>query len=105
MYLITVARAVEEGRRQPIPVTEVTHQLEVSTVSAHQMVKKLAGRGLLVYTPYKGITLTDIGRIVAGRVLRRVLQRGRVLLPRHGQTPLPSRIGSGPRIGGRLAGT
>ena len=71
MYLITVARAVEEGNSQPIPVTEVTHRLEVSTVSAHEMVKKLAGRGLLVYTPYKGITLTDTGRVVAGRVLRR----------------------------------
>ncbi len=71
MYLITVARAVEEGIRPPVPVTEVANQLEVSTASAHQMIKKLAGRGLLDYAPYKGITLTDAGQVVAGRVLRR----------------------------------
>ena len=44
MYLITIARAVEDGHPEPVPVSLVARELDVSAVSANQMVRKLAGR-------------------------------------------------------------
>jgi Mn-dependent DtxR family transcriptional regulator len=45
MYLITIARAVEDGRLEPVPVSHVARELDVSAVSANQMIRKLASRG------------------------------------------------------------
>ena len=70
MYLITVARATEEGATGPIPVARLAQSLTISVASANEMVKKLTGRGLLEYEPYRGVTLTPLGSRVAERVLR-----------------------------------
>ncbi len=70
MYLITVARAAEEGTSGPVPVGTVAAALAVSVASANEMVRKLAGRGLLEYLPYKGVELTATGQRIAGTVLR-----------------------------------
>jgi DtxR family Mn-dependent transcriptional regulator len=70
MYLITVARAGEDGRSGPIPVADVAAELSVSVASANQMIRKLADRGLLSYEPYHGVELSDDGHRVADRVLR-----------------------------------
>jgi DtxR family Mn-dependent transcriptional regulator len=70
MYLITVARAAEEGATGPIPVAKVAQELQISVASANEMVKKLTGRELLEYQPYRGVTLTPLGARVAERVLR-----------------------------------
>jgi DtxR family transcriptional regulator, Mn-dependent transcriptional regulator len=71
MYLITVARAVEDGHVGPVPVPVVADALEHSRVSANEMAKKLVARGFLEYEPYKGVTLTPAGTAVANRILRR----------------------------------
>lgn len=71
MYLITIARAVEDGRTEPVPVPHTAQELEVSGVSANQMIRKLAGRGYVDYEPYHGVTLTETGRSVASSILRR----------------------------------
>lgn len=71
MYLITIAMAAEDGHIGPVPVPQLATALEVSRVSANEMVKKLAERGLVSYTPYKGAELTDEGAVVARTVLRR----------------------------------
>lgn len=71
MYLITVARAVEDGHAGPVPVPLLAETLDVSRVSANEMAKKLVGRGFLEYEPYKGVTLTPEGTAVANRILRR----------------------------------
>ena len=70
MYLITVARAAEEGAAGPVPVAALAASLGVSVASANEMVRKLAAKGLVEYLPYKGAELTSIGAQVAGRVLR-----------------------------------
>ena len=70
MYLITVARAGESGTAGPVPVAAVAKELEVSVASANEMVRRLAGRGLLTYEPYRGAQLTAMGSTVADRVLR-----------------------------------
>jgi len=71
MYLITVARAVEDGTPEPVPASLIAKELGVSAVSTHQMVRKLAGRDLVDYTPYRGVSLTDAGSVIAAGILRR----------------------------------
>lgn len=70
MYIITVARAIEDGEGPPVALSSVARSLEVSSVSANQMVKKLADRGLVTYIPYKGVELTEDGARLANVVLR-----------------------------------
>jgi DtxR family Mn-dependent transcriptional regulator len=70
MYLITVARAVESGHPEPVPMPEIAEALSVSVASANEMVRKLAVRHLVTYEPYRGAGLTLSGRVVANRVLR-----------------------------------
>lgn len=70
MYLIHVAMAHEQGVDGPVGLTHLAEMLSVSPVSANQMVKKLVGRGLVEYLPYKGVDLTADGERVAMRVLR-----------------------------------
>lgn len=71
MYLITIAMAAEDGHEGPVPVPQLAQSLNVSRVSANEMVKKLAERGLVAYTPYKGAELTAAGESIARTVLRR----------------------------------
>jgi DtxR family Mn-dependent transcriptional regulator len=70
MYLITVARAIEDGGQPPIPVSAIAKKLDVSSVSANQMVKKLEAEGLVSYVPYRGVDLTPEGERLANVVLR-----------------------------------
>lgn len=70
MYLITVARAVEEGTAEPVPVGAVAEALSVSAASVNEMIRKLADRGFLEYEPYRGVRLSDRGRTISDRVLR-----------------------------------
>lgn len=70
MYLITVARAIEDGGEPPIPVSTIAQQLGVSSVSANQMIKKLEAESLVSYVPYRGVDLTDEGERLANVVLR-----------------------------------
>jgi len=87
MYVITVARAVEDGIVPPVPVSRIAGTLEVSSVSANQMIKKLAAAGLVSYTPYKGVTLTETGDELANSVLRNRRLWGRFLADHLGLTP------------------
>lgn len=70
MYLITIARAIEDGSPPPIAVSDVARVLSVSSVSANQMIKKLGTLGLVDYLPYKGVALTEEGAALASAVLR-----------------------------------
>ena len=70
MYLITVAVAEEAGGTAPLPLADLAQALGISPVSANQMVRRLAERGLVVYHPYRGVALRAAGRQAAQRVLR-----------------------------------
>lgn len=87
MYLITIARAVEDGHPEPVPVSLAARELAVSGVSANQMIRKLAARGYLDYEPYQGVTLTEAGRVVASSILRRRRLWGVFLSEQLGLTP------------------
>ncbi len=70
MYLITIARLIEGGKPEPIPLSDIAKEMSVLPVSVNQMVRKLEGEGYLHYLPYKGVELTDLGKQNAFRTLR-----------------------------------
>jgi DtxR family transcriptional regulator, Mn-dependent transcriptional regulator len=70
MYLVTIARLVENGVEMPVPISLLAHEMEITAISANQMVRKLEECELVRYYPYKGVSLTEVGEIAAQRVLR-----------------------------------
>jgi DtxR family Mn-dependent transcriptional regulator len=70
MYLITIARLIENGQPEPIPLSDIAKQMSVLPVSVNQMVRKLERRGFLHYLPYKGVEFTNLGMEIAFRTLR-----------------------------------
>jgi DtxR family transcriptional regulator, Mn-dependent transcriptional regulator len=70
MYLATIARMQESGHSAPAPLSHLAEELAVLPVSANQMVRKLEDAGLVTYTPYKGVDLTEKGASEALRILR-----------------------------------
>lgn len=70
MYLVTIARLVENGVDSPVPISLLAHTMEIAAVSANQMVRKLEECDLVRYYPYKGVSLTVFGEAAALRVLR-----------------------------------
>jgi len=70
MYLVSIARLVESGIEPPVPISLLAHEMEIASVSANQMVRKLEECELVRYYPYKGVSLTEFGEAAALRVLR-----------------------------------
>jgi DtxR family Mn-dependent transcriptional regulator len=70
MYLITIARLIEDGYSVPVSLSDIAKEMAVLPVSVNQMVRKLEGLGLLYYFPYKGVELTAQGKTIATRTLR-----------------------------------
>lgn len=68
MYLKTV---YELESHEPVAISQVAERLEVSAVSATEMVKRLAEHGFLLHIPYRGVTLTATGQRQALKVIRR----------------------------------
>lgn len=70
MYLVTTATLLEGGTESPVPLSSLAKELDVLSVSANQMVRKLADEGLVNYQPYHGVELTEKGKSLANRILR-----------------------------------
>jgi DtxR family Mn-dependent transcriptional regulator len=68
-YLVTVAR-LREGS-QAVPLSQLADMLSISPVSVNEMCRKLQHQGLVVYQPYKGVSLTPEGEKHAHYILRR----------------------------------
>jgi len=70
MYLISIARLLEQGVEEPVPLAPLAEVLSVLPASANQMIHKLSESGLVGYFPYKGVALTLQGRLIARHILR-----------------------------------
>lgn len=68
MYLKAMA---ELGADEVVAVGRLAGRLGVTNVSANEMVHRLTENGLVSHTPYKGVALTETGRVAACNVLRR----------------------------------
>src|SRR5690554_5832973 len=71
IYILTIEEKQDLAKSQT-----VADSLNVTIQTANEMFKKLAKQGLIVYTPYKGVYLTEKGSLEAIRVIRahRVLE-------------------------------
>jgi DtxR family Mn-dependent transcriptional regulator len=69
MYLKSIAEF--GGVHEPVPIGRIAERLDVSPVSASEMMKRLGEQHLIKHLPYKGVVLTDRGRLLANSVIRR----------------------------------
>ncbi len=69
MYLLRIALLSQE--KTPVPISQLAETLQVSPISANQMCRRLEDRGLVVYQPYRGVSLTPQGEAIAQTVLRK----------------------------------
>ncbi len=74
-YLKTVYNLSKDGA--PVSTTDISRNLSVAPASVTEMLKKLAEREYIQYSPYHGTTLTGAGREIAERTVRkhRLLER------------------------------
>jgi DtxR family Mn-dependent transcriptional regulator len=69
-YLRAIYHLGEVGSGGPVGTVALANWLEVAAASATNMVKKLAARGLVDHSPYRGVVLTPAGRQAALEVVR-----------------------------------
>lgn len=69
MYLKTLATL--GGASEPVPIARLAERMEVTPVSANEMMQRLAREGLVAHQPYKGVHLTETGCGLAHNVIRR----------------------------------
>ncbi len=68
-YLKTIYLLSQRG--EPASTNDIAHQLELSAPSVSGMIKRLAEQGLVEHERYKGVELTQEGRRLAIRMVRR----------------------------------
>jgi DtxR family Mn-dependent transcriptional regulator len=68
-YLKTIYRLTPAGR--PAATSEIAQALDLSPASVSGMIKRLSEQRLLDHAPYRGAQLTEEGRRVALRMIRR----------------------------------
>jgi DtxR family Mn-dependent transcriptional regulator len=59
------------GAEREVPLADLAEHMGLAAASVNEMVRRLADQGLLTYTPYHGVTLSEEGRCEALAVLRR----------------------------------
>jgi len=69
MYLVTIERLRADA--EPVPLSKLAQALSVSPVSVNEMCRKLQDQGMVLYQPYKGVSLTPEGEQRACYILRR----------------------------------
>jgi DtxR family Mn-dependent transcriptional regulator len=69
MYLKTLANL--GGGTEAVPIARVAERLDVSPVSANEMMQRLGRDALVTHQPYRGVQLTAAGRRLAHDVIRR----------------------------------
>ncbi|MDZ4673610.1 MAG: metal-dependent transcriptional regulator [Gemmatimonadota bacterium] len=55
----------------PASTSQIANRLELAPASVSGMIRRLSDQGLLDHEPYRGVLLTDAGRVVALRMVRR----------------------------------
>jgi DtxR family Mn-dependent transcriptional regulator len=74
-YLKTICLLSRDGK--PISTSEIAEHFKIAPASVTEMMKKLAKKGYVTYSPYRGVRLTNKGFQVAEKVTRkhRLLER------------------------------
>ncbi len=69
MYLVSISMISAGDQAKPVPLSVLAEKLDVQPVSANQMVRRMAEKGWVDYSPYHGVVLTVQGSERARRVL------------------------------------
>ncbi|MBN1133692.1 MAG: metal-dependent transcriptional regulator [Methanosarcinaceae archaeon] len=69
-YLETILYLINKNKG-PAKTKKIADELKVSAPSVTEMVQKLAAEGLVKYTPYYGVELTEAGAIKASKIRRK----------------------------------
>lgn len=74
-YLKTIYDLSKNG--DTISTTDISRKLKISPASVTEMLKKLADNKYITYSPYQGTVLTNSGRLIAQKTVRkhRLLER------------------------------
>ncbi|HII12112.1 MAG TPA: metal-dependent transcriptional regulator [Candidatus Poseidoniaceae archaeon] len=78
-YLETMYEFYERDPEALVRTGDLSEALSVSPASATEMIQRLATKGLVEYTPYKGATLTPTG-LIHGKKMKRRHRLAEVLL-------------------------
>ena len=78
-YLETMYEFYERDAEALVRTGDLSEALKVSPASATEMIQRLASKGLVEYTPYKGARLTGTG-LVHGKKMKRKHRLAEVLL-------------------------
>lgn len=70
-YIKTIYQQSERAPRETVPMKRLSEAMSVTPGTATAMVKHLASRGLVRYTPRKGVVLTTNGQKLALTMVRR----------------------------------
>ena len=70
-YLETMYEFFEKQPTEPVRNGDLAKSLGVSPASATEMIQRLAVKGLVNYTPYKGASLTEKGMVHGQKMKRR----------------------------------
>ena len=68
-YIGAIYRISDAG--EPVGLSALSEWLSVSRVSVNEMIRKLEKDGLVMYTPYRGVSLTPTGESQALDIVRR----------------------------------
>lgn len=60
-----------QSKSGKVPTSALAERLGISDASVSDMVKKLSEQGMVRYLPYKGVELTENGRRIALKIVRR----------------------------------
>lgn len=78
-YLETMYEFYERDAEALVRTGDLSSALSVSPASATEMIQRLASKGLVEYTPYKGAQLTELG-LIHGKKMKRRHRLAEVLL-------------------------
>ena len=69
-YLKTIYKIAEKGEKTA-KTTEIAKKLEISEPSVTEQIQKLQDQGLVCRAPYKGFTLSPIGKKEAEKITKK----------------------------------
>ena len=69
-YLKAIYKLSEQNQEE-VTTNAIAELLETKSSSVSDMLRKLAEKGLIHYTKYRGVTLTEEGRQIAVRIVRK----------------------------------
>ena len=69
-YLKAIYKLAEKGEEE-ISTNAIAESLELKAGSVTDMLKKLAEKGLIQYTKYTGVSLSEKGRLTAVKIIRK----------------------------------